>query len=564
MKVFSFLIVYFLSAQLLQAQQPYPQGYFMYPVDKAQVAIVANFGELRPNHWHMGLDCRTNAQENFPILAAADGYISKVKIEPYGFGNAIYITHPNGFTTLYAHLNDFYPELQAYVKAQQYAQKSWKIFIDIPANKFPVKRGQFIAKSGNTGGSMGPHLHFEIRDTKTDKVLNPLRFGFPLPDNVKPTVTKLFIYDRNKSVFEQTPIAFALIKKGNDYFVKDTIRLKSDCVSFAISAYDQISGTSNQNGIFGATIFDNNEAVCGFRLDSIGYNETRFLNAHIDYKMKFNGGSYVQHLSALPGNSIAAYKNYNIQNGQIDFSDDKPHALNILVSDANNNNTNVYFTAIKAANAKSIKDSVIIPSSYFMAGQNNTYNKNGLKLSIGAEALYDRIALNVTEKPSTYSNVYNVHFINVPLHNNISIGIQPSVAIDAALQNKIVMLQTIKTTTEGFAATYNTDGFYYIKTRDFGIYKLAIDTTAPKITPSGFANNAVIKGGVLRFVIKDNFTAIKKADLYLDDEWILLGYKGDNFYYKVDEKLTPGTHTLKIVATDDVGNETVKTYTIKK
>ena len=157
------------TAQVFPAKN-YPKGYFQWPVI-AKHALVANFGELRPNHYHMGLDCRTDQIENVPVVAAADGYIAKVKIEPYGFGRCIYINHPNGFTTLYAHLNNFYPELEKYITEQQYKLESWKVFLDIPANLFPVKKGQFIAYSGNTGGSQGPHTHFEIRDTKTDKVL---------------------------------------------------------------------------------------------------------------------------------------------------------------------------------------------------------------------------------------------------------------------------------------------------------------------------------------------------------------------------------------------------------
>ena len=181
--VFFFLFFFISATAQIFIAKNYPQGYFQWPL-VAKIGLAANFGELRPNHYHMGLDCKTDQKENVTVVAAADGYIAKVKIEPYGFGRCIYINHPNGLTTVYAHLNDFNTALEKYIAAQQYQLKSWKVFIDIPASLFPVKKGQFIAYSGNTGGSQGPHTHFEIRDTKTDKVLNPLLFGFAISDNI--------------------------------------------------------------------------------------------------------------------------------------------------------------------------------------------------------------------------------------------------------------------------------------------------------------------------------------------------------------------------------------------
>src|SRR5687768_16097598 len=188
---------------------PYPKGYFRNPVS-IPMSLSGNFGELRSNHYHMGLDIRTNKRENLPVVAAAEGYIAKVKIEAGGFGRAIYINHPNGYTTLYAHLNNFNSALEAYIKRRQYELESWSVYIDIPPDAFPVRKGDFIAYSGNTGGSQAPHLHFEIRTTSTDVNVNPLLFGFSLPDNVKPRISRLAIYDRTKSVYEQSPKMYSL------------------------------------------------------------------------------------------------------------------------------------------------------------------------------------------------------------------------------------------------------------------------------------------------------------------------------------------------------------------
>jgi len=181
MKIFYklMLIVCLISGIISQAQN-YPQNYFRNPLN-IPMQLAANFGAIRSNHFHMGLDLRTNSQENLSVLASADGYVSRIKVERYGFGNAVYITHPNGYTTVYAHLNTYFDALDAYVKERQYKDEKWEQDITFQPGQFPVTKGQLIALSGNTGGSAGPHLHFEIRDTKTEECLNPLLFGFAIP-----------------------------------------------------------------------------------------------------------------------------------------------------------------------------------------------------------------------------------------------------------------------------------------------------------------------------------------------------------------------------------------------
>src|SRR5579871_888203 len=193
------------SAQLFPATN-YPRDYFRDPLD-IPIKLAANFGELRPNHYHMGLDIRTQAKENLPVHAAADGYVTRVEIEPAGFGQAIYIHHPNGYTTVYGHLNQFFPALAAYIKEQQYRLKSWQVDLEIPANRFPVKKGDLIALSGNTGGSQGPHVHFEIRRTDGDVNQNPMLFGLPIPDNTAPSIIRLAWYDRsgNPGIYDCSP-----------------------------------------------------------------------------------------------------------------------------------------------------------------------------------------------------------------------------------------------------------------------------------------------------------------------------------------------------------------------
>ena len=567
------LNIYYSSAQFFPVKN-YPQQYFVYPVN-AKNSLSANFGDLRPNHYHMGLDCRTDQKQNKEILAAAAGYIAKVKIEPWGFGRAIYINHPNGLTTLYAHLNDFYPGLEKYAKEQQYKLKSWAVFLDIPANLFPVQKADTIAFSGNTGGSQGPHLHFEIRDTKTDKVLNPLLFGFPIPDTIAPFIGKLAVYNRSVSTYEQTPKIFTL-KKIKDTFITNPplLIINSNKVSFAIAATDRLNESANRNGIYETVLYENDNPVVGFQLDSISYDETRYLNAHIDYKHKSSGRGFLQHISKLPGYNSSVYKTTN-GDGVITIDDTLVHKIKLEVKDANGNTSVVMFDIKRTANftEPKRKDSAsYFQQQIFHPGFINLFENNNISFYLPENCLYDSMRflyseINSTQDfPSDSYRIYQLHNTSVPLQSYFPVTIKAT----KSLAGKMIMhrfangkhdYKKAEPVTNG-----NDTGWYRASFREFGSFQLMIDTIAPTITPIGFKDG--MNTGKLKqiiFVVKDNTEEIKNFTAILDGNWLRFSNdKGSRFIYLFDEMCPPGEHELKIIAKDQVGNVRERIYRFTK
>ena len=560
------LIVTDTTAQVLPFPN-YPKGYFRWPLD-IQPALVANFGELRPNHYHMGLDCRTDQKQNLRVAAAADGYIAKVKIEPFGFGRCIYINHPNGLTTLYAHLNDFNPELEKYITAEQYKQKSWRVFLDIPAGMFPVTKGQFIAYSGSTGGSEGPHVHFEIRDTKTEKVLNPLLFGLPITDDIAPDVLRLAVYDRSISVYEQSPKMYP-VKKVNGVYVPvpATLICNTDKVSFAITSFDRYTGSTSRNGIFQAILCDNEMPVVGFQIDSISYDETRYLNAHIDYRMRSTGGPFVQHLSRLPGYPNGIYKIIN-GDGVIRIDDDSVHKIKIEVKDAYGNTSSLRFDVKRGPDAsKNMKANTAstLDQRKFYPGVVNIFENSNISFYLPANSLYDSIHFRYNEKnPGTVNAVYQLHSPDVPVHGYFPVKIKTSIPI--ALRDKVVMERFWNAKTDFAKAvpltSWNEIGWYKASFREFGYFQLLIDTIPPNIVPVGFKDGMnMAKQNRLAFVVGDNTEEVKNFTATLDGNWLrFTNDKGRTFIYIFDERCAPGEHELKISAEDCVGNRAEKSY----
>jgi murein DD-endopeptidase MepM/ murein hydrolase activator NlpD len=562
------LFLYWPATSSAQPAKKYPQNYFRWPLD-IKPDIVANMGELRNNHWHMGLDVRTNQRENLPVYAAAAGYISKIRIEKFGFGRCIFITHPNGFTTLYGHLNNYFPALEEYVTRQQYNQKTWAIELDFPQDKFPVTKGQFIAWSGSTGGSQGPHVHFEIRDTKTGVCLNPMLFGVPLKDNVPPSFLKLAMYDRSGSIYEQTTQFFPLKNTDNGYVVAKSpvIKTGSNKVSFAIQAFDRLSGTKNENGFYSAQLFVDEKPVIGFTLDSIGYDKTRYLNAHIDYKYHFNGGPFFQHLSQLPGEHSGVYHPVS-GDGVIDLPDMDIHIVRIEINDTYGNTSQLRFS-VQYDNTLKKQGKFSSAAQKFLPGNVNVLERPDFEMYLPETCLYDTLTSFYNRTNSITSNavsaMYQVNDPSVPVQGELTVRIKPDKAIPSPLKDKIVIQRSYRSSADVRKAEWNGD-WLTARFGDFGDFQAFTDTEAPLLNEIGSGDTVDLSGSKkIIFQPRDNFDVIKSFRAELDGKWLrFTNDKGRLYVYIFDERCRYGVHELKVTVEDLVGNITTRTWWFKK
>ncbi|MDZ4794499.1 MAG: peptidoglycan DD-metalloendopeptidase family protein [Bacteroidota bacterium] len=557
----------FVSLYLLSQPPAYPQNYFRNPLG-VPMQLSANFGELRSNHWHMGLDIRTGAKENLPVYVAAEGFIAKVGIRPQSFGRFIIIQHPNGLSSLYAHLNAFYPELEEYVTAQQYKQESWAVELNFSKDQFPVSKGAFIANSGNTGGSKGPHLHFEIIDTKTDKRLNPLLFNFPMEDNTPPSFIKLAMYDRDRSVFAQTPTYFSVKNTDSGYVIpkRPVIKTGLSKISFAIQAYDKMSGGGSDNGIYSARLYLDDEPQVSFVLDSIDYDETLYMNAHIDYRVDYNGGAYLQHLSSLPGDQGPVYKKIK-GDGVISLQDTNVHFISIDIKDPKGNTSQLNFEL-------QYDDSLAKITTYqnyalkLAPNKINRIQKDDFKMELPEECLYDTVpALYYRNNATSFNSVTALHQVNdpsFPLHNDITVSIKPTKTIPEEWKDKLIMQRTGKGSTIRKVQLEN--GWMSASFSDFGSFQVIADVTPPQINELGRGDTINLSAASnIVFSPTDNFGIVKRFRVELDSQWLrFTNDKSRNWIYKFDERCPYGVHQLTATATDLVGNTTTKTWWFKR
>lgn len=543
----------------------YPKDYFMAPVDANPMRLTGTFGELRSDHFHSGIDIDSKTGGvGQPVFAAADGYVDRIRVQASGYGNVLYVKHPNGYTTVYAHLDRFSSEIQKFVRDMQYKRERFEVDLNPADGQFRVKKGQEIGKLGNSGGSTGPHLHFEIRRSGTDKALNPLLFGLPVADKTPPEIRDMKVYFLNdkREVLAGKPFPVVRRKDGTVGVTGDTVSLGAWRVGFGVKAFDKQTGQRNDNGIFAISMYVDGALNYEWRMDELDFDETRFLNAHVDFAARKRYGAWFHRCFILPGDRLSNYSRTEAL-GAIALSKDKAQKVTLKVTDAAGNASSVSFWAKRSENMETVAG---LPYQYELPWDaESRIDLDGFSMAMPKGALYETLPFQYKTtsdySDGMYSSVHHLHDDHTPVQKYFEVGIRPR-DLPAELRSKAVIANCNEGRPDNCGGVWKGD-YVVTKVRQFGDYCVMIDNMPPSIKPGVFDDDMRRKS-LMSFRIRDNFAVSGSADHLsfrgtVDGQWILFEYdrKRDLLIHTFDGRIEPGEHLLRLAVKDDRGNEAV-------
>ncbi len=529
------------------------------PID-FPILLSGNFGELRSTHFHAGIDIKTQGETGKKIYAVEQGYVSRAKIQAGGYGHALYITHPNGYTSVYGHLQNFFPELEEWINDLQYKKKSFEVDQYFEKDRFPVNKGQVIAISGNTGRSGGPHLHFEIRD-KNQVPMNGLLFGLPIVDSIPPLIKKLVVYNgaNIEEIYNSEKEAIDLRGVSGEYSIKDPIHAVGN-VAFGVEVYDYLNGTTNRCGVFSLELFVNDVKVYSAQIDKISFSQTRYIKSYCDYAAKKTQGASVHKLFVEPNNHLGVYSP-QFSNGIVSLSDTSLKSCKIVASDAYGNTSTLLFN-VKQKDIGLAKP-LYNECRFLSCKKGHVIEEGGAIFKIPEGALYSGVYMDF-QKTRSDSTIYQSSFFRfgnqlVPMHK------YPELSIKIDVDNNLTVGKLVvarfdtsgKVISEG--GRYK-DGWITAKVEGFGKYALVADTVGPVIKRISFKDNSwYAAGDKLSFKISDDLSGIKTYNGYIDDKWVLFEYdeKSDNLIFRIDPSRVEKTrdlHALKLYIMDERNN----------
>ncbi|HNB81147.1 MAG TPA: M23 family metallopeptidase [Chitinophagaceae bacterium] len=541
------------NTQSLFPAKNYPQHYQL-PLH-IPFSLAGNFGECRPDHFHSGIDIRTQQIENIPVYAIEDGFVSRVKIEAGGFGNAIYITHPGGYTSVYAHLNRFFPALEEYVRRRQYEEKSWKQDIIFMPHQFPLRQGEFIAYSGNTGSSEGPHLHLEIRDTRTEHPLNPLLFFSNTPDTKAPRFESIALYQAGKSIYEQDPFLISCSTQNEKCTPKKELIYCSDTQVFlGIAADDYMENALGTLGVYEMNLWVDDSLFFGWQLDDIGYDITRYMNSMADYSYRKKQGRWIQLCSSLPGDHLPVYADWGARKGVIDLSDGKIHSIKITIRDVKGNSSDCRFR-LKHQGKSTIK-----PACKLAVTPQHDFHIKDERLEIHSKThfVYDTLCFyHRVEKNKQGETVIQILNGHIPMHETMDLSFKPFHPLQNQLKEKYYLYRMPygkENKGKGMAVSVEKDRIHG-RLREFGTYVLRNDTVAPVIQTEIRDGDSIGNCIQLDFTVNEESTSMAGYEASVDGQWLRLVQKGNRLSYELDSYFPEGRHLFVLQVMDENKNK---------
>lgn len=547
-------------SQILIAQEKYPQDVFQSPLD-IPLILAGTFGELRSNHFHAGIDIKTQRRQGLPVLAIADGTVTRIKISQWGYGKALYVAHPNGYTSVYAHLQKFGPEIEDFIKKIQYRKQSYEVEVFPDYGELKVLKGSTIAYSGNTGGSSGPHLHFEIRSSVTEKPTNPLLYGYEIRDATNPSLVGLFGYPlSNDAIVNQSAekIQLNFSKQPDGTFLADKVNAIGT-IGFGFYGFDRQDMAANKNGVYSVKQTVNGKTYSEYDFETFSFGETRYINTLIDYEHFGKFRQRIQKCFKEPYNRLTIYKTlYN--NGKITIKEGLSYTIELLISDIEGNKTKLNIPVEGKREAIKINRNDEKTDDFIIADKPNNFDLGAAKVYFPANTFYEDFYIDLEKGKDTIT----IHNNSIAAHRNFTISFD--VSKYTAVDRKQLFIARLDEDMEPrHSKTYKRDGSFTTRTRAFGTYTLAKDSISPTINARNFKEKQWLSNySYLSLGISDDLSGINSYTATLNGEWILMEYepKTKTITYNFDDKILNKTQcNLKVIVTDNVGNSSTFEHT---
>lgn len=554
-------IIIIITALLIAGNEE-KSSLFISPLD-IPLTLSANFGELRSGHFHSGVDFKTNGVKGESVYSVADGYIYRISVSPTGFGKALYIRHSGGLSTVYGHLDSFIPSITEFVTEYQYKEESFKAEIFPKKDQFIMQRGELIGFSGNSGSSLGPHLHFEIRNSENENPLDPIQY-LPVEDNIKPVINLLMVYSGKPATIangygEKTKLDVS--GSGGRYHMtgNDPIYVSGEA-GFGISTWDFVDNSWSKCGVRTIEVNMDGEIIYNHSIDEFSFSETRYINSHIDYEEYVRTRTFVQKAFVSPNDKLSIYKEI-AGNGLITLNDHDLHRISIYVTDFNGNISSLEFNIQKErSQTNSFNAGTFVKKMPFSTP--NEFSHHDIRVTFPENSFYDTLFFNYKKSHAgdgDFADIHHIHNRYFPVHKHFNLSIRP-IDVNEYLVDKLCLVY-INDNTVSYAGGEFSEGFITGNVRSLGKYSIGIDTIPPELSfinlpaASNFKGRREIKIG-----IKDDFSGIRSYRAEIDGKWTLFEWdpKNDIIIYRFDnQRLTPNSdHQLIITATDNRNNNT--------